>query len=165
MDQSVIRKLFSVATRAVRKISEQPRDAILSARMALWVVLVTLLANLTSLQRTQKIAAFSLRSASLGRGSETPPKLKQTIDGILGLDLFVFRRTCWKRALVLHRFLLLNGIESRINFGLRKEIDGKIHGHAWLEHEGQPLLEDEVGNYVVTFSLPPKPAVFLPASS
>ena len=56
--------------------------------------------------------------------------------------------------MVLHRFLALNGIESRINFGLRKAVDGTLDGHARLEHEGRPLLEDGDGDYVVTFSLP-----------
>ena len=62
--------------------------------------------------------------------------------------------------MVLHRFLALNGIESRINFGLQKAVDGTLNGHAWLEHQGRPLLEDGAGTYIVTFSLPPRtPAV------
>ena len=70
------------------------------------------------------------------------------------IDLFVFRRSCWKRAIVLHRFLALNGIESRINFGVRKESNGTLNGHAWLEHGGRPILEHDAGAYVVAFSLP-----------
>ncbi len=60
--------------------------------------------------------------------------------------------------MVLHRFLALNGVESRINFGLQKGADGTLNGHAWLEHEGRPLLEDGAGTYIVTFSLPRNPA-------
>ena len=56
--------------------------------------------------------------------------------------------------MVLHRFLALNGIESRINFGVQKKPDGTVAGHAWLEHQGRPLLEDGAGTYSVTFSLP-----------
>ena len=108
----------------------------------------------------QKVAACKLRSTSAEDTSETAAQLAKAIDNLLGLDLFVFRRSCWKRALVLHRFLALKGIESKVNFGLRKEADGKLIGHAWLEHEGQPLLEDKADNYVVTFSLPPKTPVF-----
>ncbi|HXM36482.1 MAG TPA: lasso peptide biosynthesis B2 protein [Pyrinomonadaceae bacterium] len=122
--------------------------------MALWVVLISVLAELTSLSRAQRIAAFKVRSTSVENGSETPAKLGQTIDSLLGINLFVFRRSCWKRAMVLHRYLALNGIESQIKFGLRKESNGKVDGHAWLEHHGQPLLEDNAANYVVTFSLP-----------
>ena len=88
--------------------------------MALWVVLISWLARLTSLPRAQQIASFRIRPASAGKGSTTPAQLGRAIDGVLGIDLFVFRRSCWKRAMVLHRFLALNGIESRINFGLQK---------------------------------------------
>ncbi len=56
--------------------------------------------------------------------------------------------------MVLHRFLALNGIESRINFGVRKTLDGTVDGHAWLEHQGRALLEKDPVTYVVTFSLP-----------
>jgi hypothetical protein len=76
------------------------------------------------------------------------------IDSVLSVDLFVFRPSCWKRAMVLHRFLSLHGIESRINFGVRKAVDGTVSGHAWLEHGGRALLENEVPAYVVTFALP-----------
>jgi hypothetical protein len=58
----------------------------------------------------------------------------------------------------LHRFLALNGIESEINFGVRKEIDGTVTAHAWLEHQGKPVLEDDADAYIVTFSLPRKPS-------
>ena len=56
--------------------------------------------------------------------------------------------------MVLQRFLSLNGIESRINFGLQKTHDGTVSGHAWLEHEGRAILERDTGAYVVTFTLP-----------
>jgi Transglutaminase-like superfamily len=127
--------------------------------MALWVVLISLLSKLTSLTRVQKIAAFRIRSTAVGSTSiedrsETLEGLGRAIDRVLGIDLFVFRRSCWKRAMVLHRFLALNGIESRINFGLQRGMTGEVNGHAWLEHDGRPLLEDDAGSYFVTFSLP-----------
>src|SRR4030095_4625745 len=89
----------------------------------------------------------------------TAAHLARTLDTLLGLDLFVFRRSCWKRAMVLHRFLALHGIESRINFGVQKQTaGGPLQGHAWLERDGQPFLEDGPTAYVVTFSLPRPPA-------
>jgi hypothetical protein len=56
--------------------------------------------------------------------------------------------------MVLQRFLSLDGIDSRINFGVHKTSDGTVAGHAWLEHQGRTLLEREMGTYVVTFTLP-----------
>jgi hypothetical protein len=154
MNQTMIRKVFALLEKAARKILGHPRDALLSARMAFWVVLISVLAKLTTLPRVQKIAGLRAKRISIPNSSETPARLGRIIDGLLGIDLFVFRRSCWKRALVLHRYLALNGIESLIRFGLRKEPNGKVDGHAWLEHEGQPLLEDNAANYIVTFSLP-----------
>jgi hypothetical protein len=64
---------------------------------------------------------------------------------------------------VLHRFLALHGIESRITFGVQKRADGTLNGHAWLERDGRPFLEDAAGAYVVTFSLP-RPSACVPVS-
>ena len=155
---TAIGKTVLVLGLATRKVIVKPRESALSVRMALWVVLISWLARLTSLPRVQKIASFTVRSRSVEAGSQTPAQLGRAIDSVLGIDLFVFRRSCWKRAIVLHRFLALNGIESQINFGLRKGIDGTVKGHAWLEHQGRPLLEDDAGTYSVTFSLPRKPS-------
>ena len=153
----------------MRTIAATPRVLALSARMAAWIVAVSILARITSLPRVQRIVSCRLRSRagvprrSAGRRRRArtdayAAHLARTIDRLLCLDLFMFQRCCWKRALVLHRFLALRGIESRVMFGVRKDADGTMRGHAWLEHEGRPLLEnDAAGDYVVTFSLPGVP--------
>jgi hypothetical protein len=48
----------------------------------------------------------------------------------------------------------LNGIESSIKFGVRKDSEGKVAGHAWLEHQGESLLEIIEPEYAVTFAFP-----------
>jgi Transglutaminase-like superfamily len=150
----------------MRPIVATPRVLALSARMAAWVVAVSILVRITSLPRVERIVSCRLRSRTrvpVDRGDSTAPRkqthahaahLATTIDRLLRLDLFVFQRCCWKRALVLHRFLALRGIESRVTFGVMKDADGTMRGHAWLEHEGRPLLEDDAAGYVVTFTLP-----------
>ncbi len=55
---------------------------------------------------------------------------------------------------MLHRYLLRNGIQTRIIFGVRNEADGKVAGHAWLEAEGEPILEKTPPEYVVTYRFP-----------
>jgi transglutaminase superfamily protein len=155
MNTATLGRVVVVLGLVGRKIIVKPRESFLSARMALWVVLVSVLARLTSLPRAHQITSLKFRSPSAVDRDETAAQLARTLDSLLGLDLFVFRRSCWKRAMVLHRFLALNGIESRINFGLQKRADGTVQGHAWLERQGRPLLEEEdAGTYVVTFSLP-----------
>jgi hypothetical protein len=159
------KKVFRVLRQGCRKVFTNPQNALLSARMAFWIMLVSVVARLTSLPRAQKIAAFRFSKASAGKWVDTPAILGQTIDNVLGIELFPFRRSCWKRALVLHRYLALIGVESQIKFGVRRAADGKVDGHAWLEHDGQPLLEENADNYVVTFSLPAPTEAAGPAPS
>jgi hypothetical protein len=66
----------------------------------------------------------------------------------------MFKPICWKRAAVLHRYLSRNGIPTRIIFGVRNEAGGVFDGHAWLEANGQPILETTPPEYVVTYSFP-----------
>lgn len=160
MNTAAIRKVVLVLGLATRTSLLTPRVAVLSARMALWVILVSLLARCTSLPRAQQMASVRRRSRSAVDPADTAAQLARTIDRLLGLDLFVFRRSCWKRALVLHRFLALHGIESRITFGVQRKADGTMQGHAWLVHQGRPLLEDDAGAYAETFSLPRTPSAW-----
>lgn len=157
-------KAVRVLGRTAGKIAHEPRAAVLCARMAFWVVLISGLARVTSLPRAQRLASAGIRTrsaggasvdgAAAGRGAVTPDELAAAIDSVLAIDLFVFRKSCWKRAMVLQRFLSLNGIESRVCFGVQQTVDGTVSGHAWLEYQGQRLLERDTGTYIVTFALP-----------
>jgi hypothetical protein len=122
--------------------------------MAGWVLVLSLLVKLQPLPRALRIVAA--RTKGTGRISETETKrrLAQAIDLLLGTDLLIFRPICWKRAAILHRYLALNGIATRIVFGVRKTADGTVDGHAWLEASGTPLLESSIPDYVVTYTFP-----------
>jgi hypothetical protein len=64
------------------------------------------------------------------------------LDAVLRLDWLVFTPTCWKRAAVLHRYLALAGVETRIVFGVTEVGPARlIDAHAWLEADGLPILE------------------------
>lgn len=150
--------LFRRLRFVVRTIILEPRACALRARIAFWVGLISLCARWTSLPTLHKVASFRLRSTSAAGGVERIAELDRAIDSVLGMNFLVFRRRCWKRAIVLHRFLALEGIDSHINFGLAKQVDGTVRGHAWLERDGLPLLERDAGRYIVTFfSLPTHP--------
>ena len=81
-------------------------------------------------------------------------KLAASIDSILRTKLLCFKPICWKRAAVLHRYLALNGVATKIVFGMRKEENGSLHGHAWLESQGKPILEKAAPDYTVTYTFP-----------
>jgi len=151
---SALGRCVVLARRAIGTTIARPRDAALRARMAFWVLVISVTARTTSLPRAQRIAAMGAGSRSGARPSWTPDELGAAIDGVLAMELFVFRPSCWKRAMVLQRFLALNGVESRVHFGVRRTAEGGVDGHAWLEHQGRRLLERDAGVYVVTFTLP-----------
>jgi hypothetical protein len=159
MRESIVGRMAHAVGRAGRLLVRNPDDAALSARMALWVVLASILARLMPLPLAHRFVATRVRAARRQSSSDTAARLAQAIDRVLRLDVLMFKRSCWRRALVLHRFLALHGIESRINFGL-KTTGGELQGHAWLERDGQPFLEDDATGYVVTFSLPRQPATW-----
>ena len=56
---------------------------------------------------------------------------------------------------MLRRYLLLNGIETEVVFGVRRREGEALAGHAWLERAGVPFLERELPlQYTVTFRYP-----------
>jgi hypothetical protein len=121
--------------------------------MAGWLILFTGLIKFLPLHRALQIISTPVRNNS-GTGVEN--EIATAVDRLLAMDLFVFRPTCWKRVAILHRYLALAGIESRINFGMRKDSDGSMSGHAWLERSGKPILETSPPEYTITYSFPSK---------
>jgi hypothetical protein len=148
---SKITKSTRLLARATRKFATRPDEAWLLLRMAWWVAVLSVTARCYSLPRALEIVAGS------GRGSgerASREDLARTIDLLLSADFLIFKPICWKRAAVLHRYLSRNGTPTRIIFGVRNESGGKVDGHAWLEADGQPILEKDPPNYVVTYSFP-----------
>lgn len=138
-------------------LARRPAKVMLAARMAFWVVALSALARLLPLPRVMRLMTPLRRTPAAPENPErVQERVAETLDAILRADIWVFTPTCWKRAPVLYRYLLLEGIPTRVVFGMRKE-DGGVAGHAWLEREGRPLLEKTAPAYAVTFVFP-KPA-------
>jgi len=136
---------------AVRLCVRDPRSLLLSARMSAWIVLISIASRLVSLPTMFRLAETRRRWAP----SAVLPaeELARRIDRVFHAGL-VTDGSCWKRAAVLRRYLLLNGIETDVVFGVRGQSGGKLDGHAWLEREGAPFLEREPPQYTVTFRHP-----------
>ena len=135
-----------------RKAVNRPSEAWLLLRMAWWVAVVSVTARYYSLPRALEIVAGNGQKSS--SHEMTQDELARAIDLLLSADVLMFKPICWKRAAVLHRYLSRNGISTRIIFGVRNEAGGKVDGHAWLEANGQPILEKTPPQYVVTYSFP-----------
>lgn len=135
-------------------IRHKPLEAFLVLRMAAWVALLSVLIKFFPLPRVLSLIAVNGRGQKPKHQRITQQRLAQLVDALLGLNVLCFTPTCWKRAPVLHRYLALNGTETRIVFGLRKEKESLLAGHAWLEADGRPLLEASPPHYIQTYSFP-----------
>ncbi len=148
-----IAKTIRLFSRGARKIVTRPDEAWLMLRMAWWVAVLSAMARAYSLPRALEIVAGKQNGGRSGEALNRE-ELAHTIDLLLSADVLVFKPICWKRAAVLHRYLSRNGTKTKIIFGVRNETGGKFDGHAWLEADGQPILEKDPPNYVVTYSFP-----------
>lgn len=144
----------SFMRRAVHFIVDKPGEAFLLVRMAVWVALLSFLIRLLPLPRVLSLIAGTNGDRRPRNARMTQQRLAQLVDALLGLDVLCFTPTCWKRAPVLHRYLALYGIKTRIVFGVRKEKEMPLVGHAWLEADGRPLLEASPPQYTPTYSFP-----------
>jgi len=57
--------------------------------------------------------------------------------------------TCLTKALALQRLLARSGYVASVEIGVTKNAGGNFEFHAWVEHQGEPLLErpDELAQY------------------
>lgn len=146
--------VFTFLFRATRKAFSAPAEAFLLARMAVWVVLLSAAVKGMSLPHALRLVSTKIRRPRDTPAGEIQEQLADAIDRLLNADLFMLQPICWKRAALLHRYLALNGISSKIIFGVRRELNGSIGGHAWLEVSGTPILESTAPNYAVTYTFP-----------
>lgn len=148
-----MQRLAHLTFRIARKFVSRPGEAFLLCRMAWWVAVLSVIARCYSLPRALELVAGS-QNGKHSTPTTSQGELGRAIDLLLSADVLMFEPVCWKRAAVLHRFLLRNGIPTRIVFGVRNETDGKFAGHAWLEENGRPILESTPPEYIVTYSFP-----------
>lgn len=146
-------KTLTIFARATRKALLGPADAFLMLRMSAWVLVVSGAVKVFSLPKALSLVSTRMRDPA-GATGETQKRLASLIDLLLKTNLFAFKPICWKRAAVLHRYLALNGISTRIQFGVRKEANGRVDGHAWLESNGEVILESAEPRYAVTYTFP-----------
>jgi hypothetical protein len=137
---------------ALKLFLARPRRAWLLSRIAIWTLTLSCVLRFRSLPtalRTLSVPLDRKRSETATDGQE----LATAVDAVLGIDRFVFRPVCWKRAILLRKFLAEQGHPSALVFGVRNE-SGKLTGHAWLESNGSPIYEAETPDYTVTYRFP-----------
>lgn len=60
----------------------------------------------------------------------------------------LYAMTCLRRSLALQWLLARDGLDTRLQYGVRRE-NGKLQAHAWLEYQGHPIGEksEPAGRY------------------
>jgi len=141
-----------IVVHALSLFFARPRRAWLLSRIAIWTLILSCVLRFRSLPtalRTLSVPTDRERRAAASDGQE----LATAVDAVLGINRFVFRPVCWKRAILLRKFLAEQGQPSVVVFGVRNE-SGKLTGHAWLESNGAPIHESERPDYTVTYRFP-----------
>lgn len=83
--------------------------------------------------------------------------LAEWVDRVLTRLPPPWRRTCLRRALVLHYLLHRAGRPAELVIGVRRDEHNQLAAHAWLAHGGIPYLEsgaDQVASYQVLTAFP-----------
>jgi hypothetical protein len=83
--------------------------------------------------------------------------LAEWVDRVLTRLPPPWRRTCLKRALVLHYLLHRAGRPATLIIGVRRDEHDALAAHAWLAQAGAPYLEsaaDQVASYQVLTAFP-----------
>ena len=143
--------MLAATFKAINLAARNPARAWLMARMAAWVVVLSGFVRIASLPTALRLLS---PKNPMSRDAARDDDLATAIDAVLGVNFLMLKPNCWKRAAVLHRYLGLRGVPTTIVFGLRREESGALKGHAWLQREGEPLLESNPPAYNVTYSFP-----------
>jgi hypothetical protein len=90
-----------------------------------------------------RLLAWIARSPAFGRGSHSREDLA-TIGALVDIagNHGPFPATCLTRSLLLHWLLRCRGVDSDLRIGVRFSA-GKLEAHAWLEHAGEPLNDQQ----------------------
>ena len=83
--------------------------------------------------------------------------LAEWVDRLLTALPPPWRRTCLKRAVVLHYLVRRAGRPAELRIGVRRDEQNALTAHAWLVRDGEPYLEtgaDHVASFQVLTTLP-----------
>ena len=86
------------------------------------------------------------------------PALAEWVDRVLRRLPPPWKRTCLKRAVVLHYLVRRAGRPTELRIGVRRDEQRSLAAHAWLVQNDEPYLEDgadHVSSYQVLAAFPP----------
>jgi hypothetical protein len=123
-----------------RRLTRSERTILFAALAILPLAAVGL--RLAGLRRMQTVLARCLpRPKSCRAEADVTAQAKQVARMVsVAARHGLYRASCLPTALALQSMLRRRGIEVELRLGVRKT-DGWIEAHAWLEHQGLPLID------------------------
>jgi hypothetical protein len=97
-----------------------------------------------------------MKAASPRRSTSMPPPTAERLAwAVRAASRFIPRATCLAQALALNQWLHRHGLESIVQIGVSSH-DGHFAAHAWVEHDGRPLLSSarEIERYARCLTVP-----------
>jgi len=139
----------------VRKYFDAPGDVVTFFRIPVCIVRIPVLTRRYGLE--ELIKKLTPRRENGGVNRE---KIIVYANWWLNRKVAMFRPTCFKRSLILYRFLRENGAPVRIHYGIKKTPEKGQEGHSWVSLDGVSLPPDgeSAHEYRQTFVYPPEDA-------
>ena len=132
----------SIRSRVARLRSLSGGELRLLARAFVLLLVADLALRTLSFERARRLLAATPPVPPAGQ----PPSPSRIAEVIRLVDVaarhHLYPMTCLRRALVLQRLLLQEGLETRLRLGVRG-VERRFEAHAWLEHDGIPVGEPE----------------------
>lgn len=125
--------------RKLARLQREDRDLLCRALFA--VVIVRLALWILPFKGRFGGAGFSLGAPS-GPGLQPPsgPTVERLVWAIRNAARVVPFATCLTQSLALRRLLASAGYASQLHIGVAKDPHAGFQAHAWVEHDGAPLL-------------------------
>ena len=132
-----LRQRIAGRARVIAGCIRSPGDAWLAARMTGWRLAVPLLKWRLPLPRLARLMWTASRRAERDRAREE--RIVTLSEALCGPHGDRVLDNCLERSLVSYRFLSQSGAEPELAFGMAKDRDDPVRGHAWVRLDGEPV--------------------------
>ena len=128
--------------RVIAECIGSPADLWLAVRMAAWRLAVPLLKWRLPLPRLARLMWTSSRRAERDRAREQ--QIVTLAEALCGPHGGGVLDNCLERSLVSYRFLSQAGADAELAFGVARDRDDPVRGHAWVRLDGEPVHDSSV---------------------
>jgi len=123
--------------RVIRGCIGSPGDLWLAGRMAAWRLAVPLLKWRLPLPRLARLMWAETRRPERDRAREQ--RIVTLAEALCGPHGGRVLDNCLERSLVSYRFLSQAGADAELAFGVARDRDDPVRGHAWVRLDGEPV--------------------------